>query len=206
MVTFEIDVDEGILKEAERILDFVGMDLQAAVNLFLRRIVIEKGLPISMTAAQHFQSDGNGPKSNQGHPIEEGLIRQGRKQNVITKEMVDEVWRAFTKHLQGLGEIGDLSVEVANSSGMNRGSAFIYLNILLKLLKGEKNKRVLKMDDLEYFMGKIKAELGEVEFRNALWSLKQSIPYWREKVPGLFADKVESYYNKHQASMEPYEK
>lgn len=201
MITFKLNVEENTLKEAESILSFVGMDLQTAVNLFLRRIVIERGLPLSMTAAQHFQSDGDSSNSNQRHLIEDGQTRHGRKQNVITREMVDEVWQAFTKHLKGLGEIRELSVEVANSSGMNRGSAFIYLNILLKLVKGETHTRVLKMDDLEYFMGKIKTELGEVEFRNALRSLNQSIPYWREKVPGLFADKVEDFCNKHQVDM-----
>jgi len=55
----------------------------------------------------------------------------------------------------------------------------------------------LKFTDLEYLMGKIQIELGEGKYQNALNSLMASVPYWREKIPGVFADKVEAYCKKH---------
>jgi hypothetical protein len=82
-------------------------------------------------------------------------------------------------------------------TGMNQGSAFIYLTVLANLVKGEPNTRVLKYRDLEYLMGKIRAELGENEYQKALQSLRASIPYWREKISSVFADKVEAYCNNH---------
>lgn len=114
--------------------------------------------------------------------------------------MVDEVWHAFIKYHSGLGEISRLSDEVAEKSGMNRGSAFIYLNILSNLIKGEPNTRTLKMKDLEYLMKKIKSELGDNEHQRAIQSLKKSIPYWNEKLSGAFADKVEAFCKKESGN------
>ena len=119
-----------------------------------------------------------------------------RKSSAITRDMVDRVWEAFIRYNKGLGEIKSLSNEVSKNTGMNRGSAHIYLTILSNLIKGEPNTRILKIEDLEYMLERIKSELGENAYRNAIQSLKQSIPYWREKIPGLFADKVEKLYNK----------
>ena len=80
---------------------------------------------------------------------------------------------------------------------MNQGSAFIYLTVLSNLVNGDPNTRVLKYKDLEYLMEKIKSELGENNYQKALKSLESSIPYWREKIPGSYADKVEAYCKKH---------
>lgn len=193
MVTIEIDVDESILKEAEKALHAIGMDVQIAVNVFLRRVAIEKGFPMSMTASASSQ------KENAISQEDEGKVSmyQTRSNNTITREMVDEVWQAFLRYRKGLGEISRLRDEVEEKSGMNRGSAFIYLNILVNLIKGEPNTRTLKFQDLEYMIEKIASELEVDEYRNAIQSLEQSIPYWRNKIPGSFADKVEILCKKH---------
>lgn len=193
MATIEIDVDESILKEAEKALHSIGMDVSIAVNVFLRRVAIEKGFPMSMTA----------PVSNQKElaavseePLTKEHMYSTRTNNTITRDMVEEVWQAFIRYQKGLGEISSLSDEVSENSGMNRGSAFIYLNILSNLVKGESNTRTLKYKDLEYMVEKIVSELGENEVQNAIQSLEQSISYWREKIPGAFADKVEALCQK----------
>jgi DNA-damage-inducible protein J len=190
MATIEINVDDGILEEAENVLHSIGMDVQIAVNVFLRRVAIEKGLPMSMTAPVSGKNETVAPENE----LTEGNepMYSTRNNNTITKEMVDEVWHAFIRYHKGLGEIGRLSDEVSEKSGMNRGSAFIYLNILSNLIKGEPNTRTLKMKDLEYLMEKIKSDLGLDAYRNAIQSLKKSVPYWREKLAGTFADKVEA--------------
>ena len=43
MVTLEIEIEESVLGEAERVLNGIGMDVMTAVNIFLRRVVLEKG-------------------------------------------------------------------------------------------------------------------------------------------------------------------
>lgn len=185
MKKIEITIDENILNEAEKALYSIGMDVQIAVSIFLRRVAIEKGLPMSMTVPS---------KSEVANlPVKESspLINDSRRNNSITLDMVDEVWKAFLKHNKGLGEIGKLSDEVSDNSGMSRGSAFIYLNILANWVKGEPNTRNLKMKDLKYLVDKIKSDLGAEEYQNTIKSLKLSVPYWREKIPGKFADNVE---------------
>ncbi len=201
MVTIEIDVEDNILKEAEKALHTIGMDVQIAVNVFLRRVAIEKGLPMSMTASAASQANSVTTVESREQAQEETMY-QTRNNNTITKDMVDEVWRAFIKFHKGLGEISRLSDEVSENSGMSRGSAFIYLNILSNLIKGESNTRTLKMKDLEYLMGKIKSDLGENEHQNAIHSLRQSIPYWEVKLPGNFADKVKAYCDSHEPDSE----
>jgi len=49
MAKIEIQVDDNILSEASRILHSLGMDVEMAVNILLRRTIIEKGLPMTMT-------------------------------------------------------------------------------------------------------------------------------------------------------------
>ena len=188
MALIEINVDETILKEAEKALFLIGMDVQIAVNIFLRRIAIEKGFPLSMTTPVSVQKESI---VEQVEEKEEEFMSQTRNNVAISKKMVEEVWQAFLRYLKGLGTINRLSDDVAESSGMNRGSAFIYLNILVNLVKGTPNTRALKMDDLEIYMDKIKSELGPNEYANAVRSLKASVPYWKEKLPSSFAYHVE---------------
>lgn len=196
MAKIEIQIDDGILTEAEKILHSLGMDVEMAVSIYLRRIALEKGLPMNMT----------GPASKRLEPertedfedsFEDDLKASTRSNSRITSAMVDEVWHAFLRHVGGSGEINPLSTEVSTKTGMNRGSAFIYLTVLSKLVNGDPNTRVLKYKDLEYLMGKIQTELGESKYQKALKSLMASVPYWREKIPGAFADKVEAYCKKH---------
>ncbi|MBV1756318.1 MAG: type II toxin-antitoxin system RelB/DinJ family antitoxin [Dethiosulfatibacter sp.] len=189
MAKIEINIDEATLHEAEKILHSLGMNMEIAINIFLRRVKLEKGMPFTMIAPVSTQIT---PKivdySNNNLDDETGTI--SRSNNKITQAMIEEVWRCFLRYLKGSGEISDLSTEIYNKTGMNRGSALIYLNILSSLVKGEPNTRTMKLSDLEYFIEKIKHELGDSKHQNALKSLRLSIPYWQEKLSGNFADKV----------------
>lgn len=197
MATVQIDIEEGTLKEAEKALVAIGMDVQIAVNIFLRRVAIEKGFPMSMTAPVTKQKEYAILQEDEV----KGSMFTTRSNNTITRKMVDEVWQAFLRYHKGLGEISRLKDEVEENSGMNRGSAFIYLNILANLIKGEPNTRNLKFQDLEYLMDKIASELAIEEHQNAIRSLEQSIPYWRNKIPGLFADRVEDLCSRHKKNL-----
>lgn len=196
MATIEINVDECILKEAEEALHSIGMDVQIGINVFLRRVAIEKGLPMSMTAPISKIEEHNVYENSQVELAKEYPYKT-RNNNTITREMVDELWNAFIRYNKGLGEIRSLCDDVSIDTGMNRGSAFIYLTILSNLIKGVPNTRTLKYKDLEYLMEKIESELGVTVYENAINSLEQSIPYWKEKIQGSFADKVETFCKKY---------
>jgi addiction module RelB/DinJ family antitoxin len=196
MAKLEIKIDDGILAEAEKILHSLGMDVEMAVSIYLRRIALEKGLPMTMTGLVSKQ-----PEPEITEDFEDSFEDDSKaftlSNSRITTAMVDEVWHAFLRHIGGSDGINPLSTEVSLKTGMNRGSAFIYLTVLSKLVNGDPNTRVLKYKDLEYLMGKIQTELGESKYQKALKSLMASVPYWREKIPGSFADKVEAYCKKH---------
>jgi len=196
MAKIEIQIDDRILAEAESVLHSLGMDVEMAVSIYLRRIALEKGLPMTMTGPIAKQSESEITEDLEDS-FEDDSKASTRSNSRITAAMVDEVWRAFLKHIQGSGGISSLSTEVSSKTGMNRGSAFIYLTVLANLVNGDSNTRVLKYKDLEYLMGKIKTELGESKYQNALKSLLASVPYWRERISGVYADKVESYCKKH---------
>jgi addiction module RelB/DinJ family antitoxin len=182
----ELYIDEEVFKSASQVFESIGMDLQMAVNVFLRRTASEKAFPLSMVApvAAPEQSYATGGREKT-QPTQ-------RVNNSITQDMVEDVWHTFVRLLRDNGEINRLSDETSKRTGMTRGSAFIYLCILNNLVNGEYNTRNMKVVDLEYYLNKIKAELGAQSFSNALSSLEQSIPYWRDKIPGAFADNVEA--------------
>lgn len=196
MAKLEINIEDATLHEAEKILHSLGMNTEIAVNIFLRRVAIEKGLPMTMAAPVSSQAEPD-DYEDPSEAIDYDSIQVTRSNNKITPVMVEEVWRSFLRHLEGSGEINRLSTEVSTKTGMNRGSAFIYLNILANLAKGEPNTRTMKMHDLEYYMEKIKKELGDKKYQAALKSLSSSVPYWQEKLSGSFGDKVEAYCKKH---------
>ena len=196
MAKIEIQVEDGVLSEAEMILHSLGMDIEMAVNIYLKRIVLEKGLPMTMAGhgLKQPETEMTDDAGNLSEDESKVTIRSNKK---ITPAMVDEVWLAFSKYTGESGEINLLSTEVSGKTGMNQGSAFIYLTVLSNLVNGDPNTRVLKYKDLEYLMEKIKSELGENNYQKSLKSLELSIPYWREKIPGSYADKVEAYCKKH---------
>lgn len=196
MAKIEINIDEATLYEAEKILHSLGMNMEIATNIFLRRVILEKGMPMTMVAPVSSQvAHESDDDTSELFDYESGTV-VARSNNKITPDMVEEVWRCFLRHLNGSGEISDLSTELYNKTGMNRGSAMIYLNILTSLVKGEQNTRTMKFNDLKYFLEKIKNELGNSKYQNAMKSLRLSIPYWQEKLSGNFADKVAALITK----------
>jgi len=195
MASLEIQIDDAVLAEAKKVLHSLGMDVEMAVSIYLRRIALEKGLPMPMSGVSPKWTEND---SDEGMEESDNDAKsRTRANNKITAEMINEIWQAFLRYTRGLGQVNLLSTEVSSKTGMNRGSAFIYLTVLSNLVKGEPNTRVVKYKDLEYLMDKIRDELGESQYQNALKSLKASVPYWREKISGTFADKVENYCRDH---------
>ncbi|HMM32817.1 MAG TPA: hypothetical protein PKB13_13695 [Clostridia bacterium] len=190
MITIQVNIEEDILKEAESALYSIGMDVQIAISIFLRRVALEKGFPLPMSTPSTSQREAIA--FDEIPPQRIGTQPHLAQNNTITRAMVDAVWTAFMVYYKGNGKISSLSYEVSETSGMSQGSAFIYLNILLNLVKGEPNTRNMKIADLKYLLGKINTELGTGAYQNAINSLKQSIPYWRARISESFADQVEA--------------
>lgn len=190
-LTFEID--DVQLQEVSRILDSVGLDLDIAFSIFIKKIIKEKGLPF--TVKQSSEPVHLEIKTEDEDEITLESIRSRRSNNSITPEMIEEVWSAFKSHQSGQEEVKVLAYLVSLKSGMNLGSATIYLNILIKLSKGEINRRSMKTSDFEFFLKKFKDEFGDEMYKNAIESVRISIPYWKSNIP-TFAEGMEMLLSK----------
>lgn len=176
-----VEVKEELATEASTVLERLGLDLDDAVKLFLRRCVIEQKLPFDINAGAAYAAQDIQDEKPQA---------SGGK---ITQEMAESVWEAFRTYRANGGDLRTIAEDINTATGMNAGSAFIYLVILDNLVLGQRNTRNMKMRDLEFYMDRIKEAYGEAAYKNALYSLSESIPYWESQPLGNFADKVRAY-------------
>jgi addiction module RelB/DinJ family antitoxin len=201
MSKLSFEVDDSLLEEVEVILDSVGVDIDIAFSIFMKKIVKEQGLPFTLKQTKQSNSfevnqendEHSKKQTKQSNSFEVNQENdehsKRRKNNSITTEMIEEVWNAFLEYRKGFGEVGELADKVSEKTGMNRGSAMIYINVLIKLAEGEINKRSMKPSDFEFFLMKFKNTLSKEEFKNAVRSVEVSIPYWNNNIP-TFADSM----------------
>ena len=88
MAKIEIQVEDGVLSEAEMILHSLGMDIEMAVNIYLKRIVLEKGLPMTMAGhgLKQPETEMTDDAGNLSEDESKVTIRSNKK---ITPAMVD---------------------------------------------------------------------------------------------------------------------
>lgn len=180
------EVDDLQLEEVNSILDSVGLDIEIAFSIFIRQIIKERGLPFSVKQ--------NSSKAQNSRPSDETEVhtfptRLRKTKNTITTKMIEEVWNSFMKYRDGYDDVKTLAEYIAEKSGMNPGSATIYLNILIKLSQGEINRRSMKPSDFKFFLRRFKNELGTDIYNKAIHSIEISIPYWKSNIP-TFADSM----------------
>jgi len=196
---FVIDMDEKNFENAEAILSEIGLDLTAFLKISLMKLIKERRVPFELAAnSPTLQIHEIRPISTSPTTPVEVVSpdvafsrRSTRVTNKITREMRQSVWNEFKRRFSsGDRNSQDAAQTISHQTGMNRGSAFIYFTILNNLVDGMQNKRSMKYDDLEYFVQKIKAEFPEYVLKFTIVSLEASLPYWDEKIPGSFTDKV----------------
>ena len=191
--TIAFDIDDEIARKAESVYNALGMNTEMALSIFMRRTVLEGALPLSpvekaaLSAATQTQ---NVPSAQTSMPVES---RQTRSSGVITQEMADVVWDTFLKMHRFGGSANSYADEVTELSGMNVGSAFIYLVMLDNMVAGKPNTRNMKIKDLEGYVARIKDELGQKPYENTLASLEASLEYWSDSKFGHFATRVQEF-------------
>lgn len=52
-VPTQIRIDAGVKKQANELFDELGMDMSAAVNIFLKQCVLRRGLPFKIEVPQY---------------------------------------------------------------------------------------------------------------------------------------------------------
>lgn len=204
-----IELESNMVDNAEQVLSEIGLDISTYIRIALLKLVKEQRVPFNLSANQPINEtqQAQSKLAQVVNPFDDEPLEMDYKKNEprqmikITSDMCQSIWKEFktriaTKDLNLL----ESAQHISNQTGMSRGSAFIYFTILNNLVSGAQNTRSLKMEDLEFFVGKIKSELPEQMFRATIISLEASIPYWDEKVPGAFAKKVEKLVEKLKRS------
>lgn len=189
MARLMFELDDELFEEVNDILDSVGLDLDIAFRIFVRKIVKEKGLPFSV---KQKHDDSTSELKNDDNSFSRQIGTRRRSNNAITVEMIEEVWSAFIKIKDGYFDVKEMADHISEKTGMNYGSATIYLNILINLFNGEINKRSMKPSDFEFFIDKFKNNLGETAYQKALHSIEVSIPYWNKNIP-TFANSMMNF-------------
>jgi addiction module RelB/DinJ family antitoxin len=157
-----------MMDEANEILESVGLEMETALKIFIKNIIKTKGFPIDL---------------KQKEAIQEPVIKNKRNIVKINENMIQTVWDHFLILYKGESNVIDLSEEVEKQSGMNKGSAFIYLNILMNMIEGRKNTRNMKVKDFQYFLNRINDEFGHEIFMKSIQSINKSVPYFEVKNP-----------------------
>lgn len=205
-----LSFNSELLDNAETILEDIGLDVQSAVNMFLRRIVKEGGIgfllqptePLSLAKGKKSVEEENKQMEDELEERTKSVGKYksglGKTKSKITEEMRDYIWRVFLQNKKSnYTRYGELAQEVAESTGMNANSAYIYFCILSCLIKGKFNSRDMKFIDLEFYMERISQECTTQELANAIKSLEQSVLYW-EDMPGRFSDKVKKLIREYK--------
>lgn len=200
-ITFNFDVQT--YESAELILSDMGLDIQTAVNIMLKRITKEGSIAFmlqnaSITAPPEVKQ----PETQLEY--EDTLTNSPRYYRTriagkITNEMRDYIWTVFSQNKNlSYTAYQELAREITKTTGMNYGSAYIYFVILSCFMQGKFNTRTMKISDLEFYIKKILHECSKIEFENTLKSLEESIPYWEEHIQGYFAQKVKNLVSQYK--------
>ena len=197
--SYTIDLDNNIVISAEAMLTELGLDLQTYIKMALVKLVRETAIPFDLSASQSTtvtqpqQTSSIQLTTPAETDIQEPALtwRESRQTVRITAEMCSLIWDEFKRrYVVGNKDFQDAARLINVQTGMNRGSAFIYFNILQNLVEGVQNTRALKYNDLVFFINKINTEFPEDIQKAAVTSLKLTIPYWDSVVPGALASKA----------------
>lgn len=77
MSTIQIRIDEGTKKSAKKIFDDVGIDMSSAIKVYLKQVIINKGIPFKLVTE-------NGMTISQENRILDASVDANAGKNVRT--------------------------------------------------------------------------------------------------------------------------
>ena len=141
-------------------------------------------------------------------------LKQSRQYNVVEQENATSVSSvSYTKMTDEMIEIcykcgkmvfqgenaQELADDVAEETGMNRNSAFMYIYVVSSLLSGEVFKRAISKKALEIYFKKIFNEYGSAGLKKAIKATRLHIDY--RKSCGHTVDSIEEACDKAEARL-----
>jgi len=116
----------------------------------------------------------------------------------MTDEMIEICYKCGKMVFQG-ENAQELADDVADETGMNRNSAFMYIYVVSSLLSGEVFKRAISKKALEIYFKKIFQDYGSEGLKKAIKATRLHIDY--RKSCGHTVDSIEEACDKAEARL-----
>jgi len=116
----------------------------------------------------------------------------------MTDEMIEICYKCGKMVFQG-ENAQELADDVAEETGMNRNSAFMYIYVVSSLLSGEVFKRAISKKALEIYFKKIFQDYGSDGLKKAIKATRLHIDYRRSC--GHAVDSIEEACDKAEARL-----
>lgn len=144
----------------------------------------------SFTSVKSNDNDGN--ISENSHRF---AINTNRSYKKTTDEMIDLCYKYGKKFFAG-ENVQELSDEVANSTGMNKNSAIMYLYAVQCMLEGTIYKRAISSKAMKKYYENILNEYGSEGLKKAIKATRLHIDY--RKNCGQKVDLIEEICNSYE--------
>lgn len=116
----------------------------------------------------------------------------------MTDEMIDICYKSGKKLAAG-ENVQDLADDIAESTGMNRNSAVMYLYAVQGMLDGTIYKRAISAKAMRRYYDTIWNEIGSVGLKKAIKATRLHIAYRREC--GHIVDSIEEICNQYESRL-----
>jgi hypothetical protein len=153
----------GQLQEENFILEEAAYFIIELLFLVLKNYRLRNTKPVKNT--QHDQ------KSSKGQSMKRPITSEMTKQSYIHAKLV----------YNGTLSIDNAAEFLEKDYGMNPASAKMYITNFKYFVEGKKYTRIMKLEDTEYYLGKIYQDLGKSGLQNALKALMLHIDYLEQK-------------------------
>ena len=114
----------------------------------------------------------------------------------ITNEQVHEAYAQAKRVHAGNLSLTEAKDNVAESTGMNEGSAHGYINTFLKIIEGSGYTRTINAYGTDYYLENIKKDYGSEALLTAIASINKHLEYY-EGVGKSSQPKIHKILEKH---------
>lgn len=96
----------------------------------------------------------------------------------ITMKMSKDAYEIAKKVYFGQLTRTEGKIEINNVTGMNEGSAQVFITIFLAMMNGDEYKRAFNNGTNKFLLESIRRDFGEKFFKNALYAAQKHIKYY----------------------------
>lgn len=145
--------------------------------------------------AIHFSSSTNFTDIGVVNDVYEENVDSSGSYKKMTEEMIDICYKCGKKLVDG-ESAQELADDIADSTGMNRNSAIMYLYAVQGMLEGTIYKRAISAKAMKRYYDTIWNDNGSAGLRKAIQATRLHINYRREC--GHMVDSIEEICNQYE--------